>query len=219
MARRALEAGVTTARSGGSPANLDVALSAAIAAGQVPGPQLLAAGPTLTITGGHGWLFGREADGELEFVKAVRANVRDGAGRHQDRVERSGDAGVLCRRRGGGQPGELQAVVREARAAASPGPEPRPEQRGGASLGPGGRGQRGACVPGGRSRARHARRDRHDARPDPDRDRRLEEPRRPDRRPAGAPGRDRAAPPALVRDGRSGSGSRSRRARTAACAA
>ncbi len=79
MARRALQAGVTTARSGGSPANLDVALSAAIAAGQIPGPQLLAAGPALTITGGHGYLFGREADGELEFVKAVRANVRDGA--------------------------------------------------------------------------------------------------------------------------------------------
>jgi imidazolonepropionase-like amidohydrolase len=79
MARRALEAGVTTARSGGSPANLDVVLSAAIADGQVAGPRLLAAGPALTITGGHGHLFGREADGELEFVRAVRANVRDGA--------------------------------------------------------------------------------------------------------------------------------------------
>ena len=79
MARRALEAGVTTARSAGSPANLDVVLSAAIAAGQVSGPRLLAAGPALTITGGHGYLFGREADGELEFIRAVRANVRDGA--------------------------------------------------------------------------------------------------------------------------------------------
>jgi imidazolonepropionase-like amidohydrolase len=79
MARRALEAGVTTARSAGSPANLDVVLSAAIAAGQVAGPRLLAAGPALTITGGHGYQFGREADGELEFIRAVRANVRDGA--------------------------------------------------------------------------------------------------------------------------------------------
>jgi imidazolonepropionase-like amidohydrolase len=79
MARRALEAGVTTARSAGSPANLDVVLSAAIAAGRVAGPRLLAAGPALTITGGHGYQFGREADGVLEFVKAVRANVRDGA--------------------------------------------------------------------------------------------------------------------------------------------
>ena len=79
MARRALEAGVTTARSGGSPANLDVVLSAAIAAGQVAGPRLMAAGPALTITGGHGYQFGREVDGELEFIRAVRANVRDGA--------------------------------------------------------------------------------------------------------------------------------------------
>lgn len=114
MARRALEAGVTTARSGGSPANLDVALSAAIAAGQVPGPQLLAAGPALTITGGHGYLFGREADGELEFVKAVRANVRDGAA-----VIKivSSEAAMLVSSVAGVEEvslGELQAVVSEA---------------------------------------------------------------------------------------------------------
>ncbi|MEI2777214.1 MAG: amidohydrolase family protein [Tetrasphaera sp.] len=51
----------------------------AIANGDIPGPRLLAAGPALTITGGHGWLFGREADGELELRRAVRINVRDGA--------------------------------------------------------------------------------------------------------------------------------------------
>jgi imidazolonepropionase-like amidohydrolase len=79
MARRALEAGVTTARSAGSPGAFDYVLRDAIEAGHVPGPRLLAAGPALTITGGHGWLFGREADGEAEFVRAVRANVRDGA--------------------------------------------------------------------------------------------------------------------------------------------
>lgn len=79
MARLALESGVTTSRSAGSPRNFDVVLRGAIEAGHVPGPRILAAGPALTITGGHGWLFGREADGELEFRKAVRANVRDGA--------------------------------------------------------------------------------------------------------------------------------------------
>jgi imidazolonepropionase-like amidohydrolase len=79
MARRALESGVTTARSAGSPGAFDVVLRGAIDAGHVAGPRLLAAGPALTITGGHGWLFGREADGEAEFVRAVRANVRDGA--------------------------------------------------------------------------------------------------------------------------------------------
>jgi imidazolonepropionase-like amidohydrolase len=78
-ARRALEAGVTTARSAGSPGSFDYVLRDAIDAGHVAGPRMLAAGPALTITGGHGWLFGREADGEAEFVRAVRANVRDGA--------------------------------------------------------------------------------------------------------------------------------------------
>lgn len=78
-AAAALRAGVTTARSAGAPGNLDVVLRDAIAAGDTPGPRLLAAGPALTITGGHGWLFGREADGELELVRAVRTNVRDGA--------------------------------------------------------------------------------------------------------------------------------------------
>jgi imidazolonepropionase-like amidohydrolase len=78
-ARRALEAGTTTARSAGSPGRFDVVLRDAIEAGYVAGPRLLAAGPALTITGGHGWLFGVEVDGEAEFVRAVRANVRDGA--------------------------------------------------------------------------------------------------------------------------------------------
>jgi imidazolonepropionase-like amidohydrolase len=78
-ARRALEAGITTARSAGSPASFDYVLRDAIDAGDVPGPRMLAAGPALTITGGHGWLFGREVDGEAEFARGVRANVRDGA--------------------------------------------------------------------------------------------------------------------------------------------
>ena len=78
-ARRALELGVTTARSAGSPGSFDYVLRDAIAAGFVPGPRLLAAGPAMTITGGHGWPFGREADSVVEFVRGVRANVRDGA--------------------------------------------------------------------------------------------------------------------------------------------
>ena len=77
-ARRALEAGVTTARSGGSKGRLDMLLRDAIAAGHVLGPRLLAAGPALTITGGHGREYGREVDGPDGFVGAVRANVRDG---------------------------------------------------------------------------------------------------------------------------------------------
>jgi imidazolonepropionase-like amidohydrolase len=77
-ARRALEAGVTTARSGGSREGLDLVLRDAIAAGDLVGPRLLASGPALTITGGYGRAYGREVDGVDAFIGAVRANVRDG---------------------------------------------------------------------------------------------------------------------------------------------
>jgi imidazolonepropionase-like amidohydrolase len=106
---------VTTARSAGSPANLDVVLSAAIDAGHVAGPRMLAAGPALTITGGHGYQFGREADGPLEFVKAVRANVRDGA--EVIKIV-SSEAAMLTSRVAGVEEvslEELEAVVAEAR--------------------------------------------------------------------------------------------------------
>ena len=78
-AAEALASGVTTARSGGAPRGLDIPLAAAIDAGDVPGPRYIPAGRALTITGGHGWRFGIEADGELALRAAVRANVRDGA--------------------------------------------------------------------------------------------------------------------------------------------
>jgi len=78
-ARQALAAGITTARSAGAPRALDIPLSQAIDAGDVPGPRHIPAGRALTITGGHGWRFGIQADGELALRAAVRANVRDGA--------------------------------------------------------------------------------------------------------------------------------------------
>jgi imidazolonepropionase-like amidohydrolase len=113
-AERALRAGVTTTRSAGAPGNLDVILRDAIAAGDVPGPRILAAGPALTITGGHGWLFGREADGELELARAVRANVRDGA----DVIKAVASEAAMLTTSVAGVPeltqSELEAIVREA---------------------------------------------------------------------------------------------------------
>lgn len=79
QARRALGAGVTSARSAGAQRNIDIWLRDAINAGQIPGPRLQAAGLAVGITGGHGHMFGIEADGEVEFVRAVRRQVRDGA--------------------------------------------------------------------------------------------------------------------------------------------
>jgi imidazolonepropionase-like amidohydrolase len=79
QAGRALRAGVTTARSAGAQRNLDLWLRDAINAGRVAGPRLLASGLVIGVTGGHGHLFGIEADDEVEFVRAVRRQVRDGA--------------------------------------------------------------------------------------------------------------------------------------------
>ena len=78
-ARQALEAGVTTTRDAGAPRQLNLVLRDAIAAGLVPGPRLLAPGLAITITGGHGHRFGRQADGPVELQKAVREQMRDGA--------------------------------------------------------------------------------------------------------------------------------------------
>jgi imidazolonepropionase-like amidohydrolase len=78
-AARALRAGVTTARGAGSVRGLEIVLRDAIAAGHVPGPRLVASGWAIGITGGHGYQFGVEADGEPELVRAVRRVVRDGA--------------------------------------------------------------------------------------------------------------------------------------------
>ena len=78
-ARVALESGVTTTRDAGAPFQLNFMLRDAIAAGLVPGPRILAPGLAVTITGGHGTQFGRQADGLDELKKAVREQIRDGA--------------------------------------------------------------------------------------------------------------------------------------------
>jgi imidazolonepropionase-like amidohydrolase len=78
-ARMALGAGVTTARSGGAPHDLDIPLAAGIARGDIPGPNLLPAGRAVTITGGHGTPFGVVADTIPEMVRAVRQLIAAGA--------------------------------------------------------------------------------------------------------------------------------------------
>lgn len=79
QAKNALSAGITSARSAGAPRNLDFWLRDTIVSGRLPGPRLTAAGLAIGCTGGHGYKFGIEADSELELLKAVRQQVRDGA--------------------------------------------------------------------------------------------------------------------------------------------
>jgi imidazolonepropionase-like amidohydrolase len=73
-----LRAGITTVRDLGAPTDLAIALRDAFARGDLGGPELVAAGAPITVTGGHCYFIGGEADG-VEGVKvAVRARVKAG---------------------------------------------------------------------------------------------------------------------------------------------
>ena len=45
----------------------------------IPGPDLILSGAPITITAGHCWIFGTEADSKDEVIKAVRKQVKAGA--------------------------------------------------------------------------------------------------------------------------------------------
>jgi imidazolonepropionase-like amidohydrolase len=78
-ARDLLGVGVTTARDLGARAYLDVVVREAIAAGLARGPRLVVAGPPVTITGGHCWFMGGEADSEDDLRRVVRTHHKHGA--------------------------------------------------------------------------------------------------------------------------------------------
>ncbi len=77
--RQQLSAGVTTVRDLGGPDEIAVALAAAVAAGELIGPQIVSSGRNITMTGGHGHFLGREADGEGAVRAAARAELKAGA--------------------------------------------------------------------------------------------------------------------------------------------
>ncbi len=88
-ARVTLEAGFTTIRNVGASGYSDFAVRDGIKAGEIPGPRILASGPALSITGGHGDenFLAPEfhasgdgvADGVDEVTKKVRLNIKYGA--------------------------------------------------------------------------------------------------------------------------------------------
>jgi imidazolonepropionase-like amidohydrolase len=78
-ARRQLDHGVTLVRDLGAPGAEAVAVARAVEAGEVEGPRVLAAGPAVTMTGGHIPYLGRIADGPDAMRVAVRANLAMGA--------------------------------------------------------------------------------------------------------------------------------------------
>jgi imidazolonepropionase-like amidohydrolase len=80
-AERTLRAGVTTVRDLGATERLNIEMAKSVESGVFAGPRILAAGLGVTMTGGHGHGFiAREADGPDDVRKAVREQLRAGAG-------------------------------------------------------------------------------------------------------------------------------------------
>ena len=126
-AKKTLEAGFTTVRDVGSAPFLAVDLRKNINSGFIPGPRVVASGPGISITGGHGDLnnyspetsvtlfpgkrdFGI-ADGEQQVQQTVREQVKYGV----DVIKILASGGVLSK---GDQPGAPQFTLAELKMAA-----------------------------------------------------------------------------------------------------
>jgi imidazolonepropionase-like amidohydrolase len=75
----ALEGGITTIRDLGDRNYVSLTLRDWFRSGMEVGPEILASGPPITVTGGHCWFLGGEADGIRGVRDAVRERVARGA--------------------------------------------------------------------------------------------------------------------------------------------
>ena len=112
--KKLLRSGVTFFRDMGARNFVDVDLRNARNQGIIDGPEFIVAGKVVTMTGGHAWMIGRQADGVDEVRKATREQLRGGA----DFIKIMATGGVLTP---GVQPGapqlnydEIAAAVEEA---------------------------------------------------------------------------------------------------------
>src|SRR5215813_9393004 len=85
-ARDLLGVGVTTARDLGGRGYLAVAVRDAIASGLARGPRLVVAASPVTVTGGHCWFMGGEADSEDDLRRLVRTHHKLGRASCRERV-------------------------------------------------------------------------------------------------------------------------------------
>lgn len=112
-ARRLLEtvrAGVTTIRDLGGFGGIDLELARVVERGEIPGPRVLASGRVVTMTGGHGWWIGLEADGPDAVRAAARTNLKAGA----RSIKLMATGGMMT---GGRQAGQPQLTIEEMAAA------------------------------------------------------------------------------------------------------
>jgi len=78
-ARRTVEAGITSVRDMGGVHRVVEEVRRAVESRFVPGPRIRSSGELICMTGGHGWQFGREADGPDEVRRAAREQIKAGA--------------------------------------------------------------------------------------------------------------------------------------------
>ncbi|MFC7404374.1 amidohydrolase family protein [Georgenia alba] len=113
-AQSALSRGVTTVRDCGSPEGIALDVRRLLRTGLVRGARVLACGPCLTTSGGHGEFLGVTADGTEE----LRARLRDLAPQRPDAVKVMATGGSMDphtdRRSAQYSTDELAAVVAEA---------------------------------------------------------------------------------------------------------
>jgi imidazolonepropionase-like amidohydrolase len=113
-ARRAVLAGITTVRECGGRNEHVFTLREASARRIILAPRIIAAGGSITTTGGHCWFFGLEADTEADLRLAVRKQVKAGA----DYIKVMATGGALTPRTNPVAPqyseSDLRAIVEEA---------------------------------------------------------------------------------------------------------
>jgi len=108
-AQKTLAAGVTAVRDMGGINGIDLELRQAVNSGLIPGPRMLVSGRLICMTGGHGWQFGREANGPDDVRRAAREQIKAGA----DIVKLMATGGVMTP---GVEPGSEQLTEAEMRA-------------------------------------------------------------------------------------------------------
>ncbi|HHV38740.1 MAG TPA: amidohydrolase family protein [Tepidimicrobium sp.] len=108
--KKHLLAGTTYFRDLGAHGGIDLALRDSVKAGLIEGPEFLVSCEVVTMTGGHGWPMGREADGPDETRKAAREQLKAGA----DVVKIMATGGVMTE---GVEPGSPQLSKEEMEAA------------------------------------------------------------------------------------------------------
>ncbi|OGP62501.1 MAG: hypothetical protein A2V65_08580 [Deltaproteobacteria bacterium RBG_13_49_15] len=109
FAKQTLMGGITTVRDLGGKDGIDLGIKQAIQSGLIQGPRMLVSAQMICMTGGHGWQFGREANGPDEVRKAAREQIKKGA----DIVKFMATGGVLTP---SVEPGSEQLTEEELRA-------------------------------------------------------------------------------------------------------